>query len=98
MNADTATVAPVAMVVEFRFRSAPDVPTEPSATRSPVDFVRENQIAVPPVAAATEPIAFAVMTPAAALPKALVVGKVSVARMTFAAVVAAETSAGWTPA
>lgn len=97
MKAVIATVAPVVMVTLFRFKSEPDVPTEPSATRKPVDLTIENQAAVPPTALGSLVMGLAVMTPAAAAPKALVVGAVRLAITTLPAVMAADVSAGWTP-
>ncbi len=93
-----ATAALVLTVVEFRLRSAPDVPTEPSMTRKPVDFWIENHAAVPPAAVESLVIVFAVSTPPDAEPNALVLGNASEATTVFAAVVALETSAGWLPA
>ena len=98
MNAEIETVLPVVIVTEFRFRSAPLAPTEPSTTRVPVDLVSENHAAVPPAALESLVIVFAAIADAAAAAKALVDGNARAATMVFAAVVAALVSAGWTPA
>lgn len=98
MKAVIATVAPVVIVVEFRFKSAPDVPTEPSATLKPVDLTIENHAAVPPTADGSDVMVLAVIEPAAAAAKALVEAPGQEAMTTFAAVIALDTSAGWTPA
>lgn len=99
MNELQATAAPVENVTEFTTRSCAAVtPTDPSTTRAPVFLVNENHAAVPPAAEESDVIVLAVMTPAVAVAKALVEGKVKAATTELAAVVALDTSAGWTPA
>ncbi len=98
MKALIENAAPVDTVTELTFKSHPDVPTEPSITRRPVAFWIENHAAVPPAAVESCVMVFAVMTPAAAAPNALVDGKASEATTVFAPVVAAEVSAGCVPA
>jgi hypothetical protein len=53
---------------------------------------------VPPAALESDVIEFAVRTPADAAANALVLVKLNVATTVLAAVVALDTSAGWTPA
>lgn len=98
VNAEIEHDPLVVIVVELRFRSQPDVPTLISMTRRPVDLQIAAHAAVPPAHVASAVIVFAVMTPAAAAPKAFVDGNASDATTVFAAVVAADVSAGCTPA
>ena len=61
---DVANVAPEVNDVEFRIKSALEVPTEPSAiTVDASDFIHRNHAAVPDAPIVTLDIAAAVITP-----------------------------------
>ena len=94
---DVSNSAPEERAVEFRFMSAPEVPTEPSQIAVvPSDLSHRNHAAVPEAAIVTGEIAFAVITPFAAAPKAGLAGNVMVARR-FCVVTAVSGVAGWVP-
>jgi hypothetical protein len=99
VNAEIATLAPVEMVTEFRFRSAPDVPTDISRKRV-VAFAATiaAQPAVPPAQVESDVIVLAVATLDDAAANALVEGNAKLATMVFPAVTALEVSAGCEPA
>ncbi len=66
------TNPPVTMLVVFRLMPAPEVPTVTSPTTVvPSVLYRRAKVAVPVATAVPDVIAFAVMTPAAAEPKAV---------------------------
>lgn len=60
---ETATVAPEVIATLFKFKSAPEVPTEKSTLRVPPDVVSVPKVAVPVLPAVAEVIAEAVKTP-----------------------------------
>jgi hypothetical protein len=61
---DTATLPPTVIDTEFKFKSAPEVPTEKSTMRVPAEVVSVPHVAVPVASAeASVVIAFAVKTP-----------------------------------
>jgi len=75
-----ASVAPDDRATELRFRSQPDVPTEPSAiTVEPSDFSQRKNAAVPVAEIVTDEIAAAVIMPLLC-EKAAEDGSVTVAR------------------
>lgn len=97
VNDETATAAPDEMATEFRFKLAPDVPTEPSMmTVVPSLLSRRNHVAVPAAfALESDVMAFAAAEPEDAPAKA-VAFMVNSARRTCAPI-AVSASVGWVP-